>query len=215
MSVVKWVAGGWVLFTLENVVLSENRTRLIELLGGTKNYHFVFNLTSSAALLSIAFGYWKYGPGKVRSVSGPAKWMGAVCVACGAGLLSQLGSRDSSGIRGVSRITRHPQLYGIGLVGLGLALRSPFSGRRALFSGPLGVALVGTHHQDSRFRRGIGGQLSPEKDLKSPNLPFAAFLSGTHEWSDLKELELKPLLVGVLGSQAALLTMSKLVRRKS
>ncbi len=223
MSVVKWVAGGWILFTVENVFLSENRTRLIEFLG-QERYHALFNTLSSTALVSIAYGYLRFGPG--RAVNPISRFFGGGFVVCGCALLSQLPLFQTSGnkkvnlsddeVTGVYKVTRHPMLYGIGLVGLGLALRAKFTGRRALFAGPLGVALVGTHHQDSRFRRGMGGTLTETRDLDSPNIPFSAFIRGRHAWSKLiEEVDVENLIFGVAGSQFLMWSIWLVGKRRS
>lgn len=91
-------------------------------------------------------------------------------------------SASGDSVTGVRRVTRHPVLYSVGLFGLGLAIASPYPARMALFSGPLLVALVGTQHQDYRYRRQSGGSLTPEIEAKSSNLPFLALLSGRQDW---------------------------------
>lgn len=78
---------------------------------------------------------------------------------------------------GVERITRHPGLWSFGLVCLGAAMTTPSVPQAAWLSMPTLVALVGGAHTDSRYRRGLGGNLSPEEDLRSSNVPFAAMLS--------------------------------------
>lgn len=50
---------------------------------------------------------------------------------------------------------------------------------------PIVLALIGGEHQDSRHRRNMGGTLSKEKDEKTSNIPFVAFLSGNQQWSSL------------------------------
>ena len=55
------------------------------------------------------------------------------------------------------------------------------------FAGPLLLATFGTAHQDSRFRRNMGGTLSPEKEERTSNIPFAALLTGSQEWKRLLE----------------------------
>ena len=70
------------------------------------------------------------------------------------------------------------------------------------------VALVGTHHQDDRYRRGIGGHLSPEKEARTSNLPFYALLTGRQDWGKLAE-EIKLPNCGVAMSIVALLFLSR------
>ncbi len=40
------------------------------------------------------------------------------------------------------------------------------------------MALIGGHHQDSRFRRNIGGSLPKDYDDLTSNVPFWALISG-------------------------------------
>ena len=88
-------------------------------------------------------------------------------------------------------------------------LGSPFAGRFALGAGPFAVALVGTHHQDYRYRRGIGGELSPERDARTSNLPFQALLLGNNEWSPLAE-ELKLVNCGIALGLAGLMFINRI-----
>jgi hypothetical protein len=60
---VKWIAGGWTAFILENVVLSHNREWIISEYGKDK-YHMTYNTLSTAACSSIIYGYLKHGRGK-------------------------------------------------------------------------------------------------------------------------------------------------------
>jgi len=60
---VKWIAGGWTAFILENVVMSHNREWIISEFGKDK-YHMVYNALSTAACSSILYGYIKHGRGK-------------------------------------------------------------------------------------------------------------------------------------------------------
>lgn len=55
---VRWAAGGWTLFVVENAVLSENRTWLIDSLGD-ENYHAFYGTLSTIATASIGFAYYK------------------------------------------------------------------------------------------------------------------------------------------------------------
>eukprot|EP00571_Detonula_confervacea_P008746 CAMPEP_0172322680 /NCGR_PEP_ID=MMETSP1058-20130122/46600_1 /TAXON_ID=83371 /ORGANISM="Detonula confervacea, Strain CCMP 353" /LENGTH=277 /DNA_ID=CAMNT_0013038491 /DNA_START=89 /DNA_END=919 /DNA_ORIENTATION=- len=110
-------------------------------------------------------------------------------------------------LHGLERITRHPGLWSFGLLGLGNALLIPSLPQRAWLAMPYMVALVGGAHTDSRFRRGMGGTLSPEYDRVTSNTPFVAMLSGAQGnvmdvLRDFSE-EIKPLnamiAVGVSG----------------
>jgi len=81
-------------------------------------------------------------------------------------------------VHGVERITRHPGLWSLGLLGLGSAFLVPSVPQRAWLAMPALVALVGGAHTDSRFRRGMGGTLPPRYDDVTSNVPFVAMVSG-------------------------------------
>lgn len=55
-SSMKWAAGGWTFFIAENLILSENRTYLIEQLGDGA-YHAVYGTLSTIATASIGYAY--------------------------------------------------------------------------------------------------------------------------------------------------------------
>jgi len=63
-----WAVGGWSLFIAENVILSENRTWIIEQCG-EDTYHYTYGAFSTFALTSIGYGY-QY---KVKNM-GPFAW---------------------------------------------------------------------------------------------------------------------------------------------
>jgi uncharacterized membrane protein len=85
---------------------------------------------------------------------------------------------DGSGISGLERITRHPGLWSMGLLGLGNACLVPSLPQKVWLAMPVFVALIGGAHTDSRFRRGMGGTMSAEYDMATGNVPFTALLSG-------------------------------------
>ena len=97
-------------------------------------------------------------------------------------------------IHGVERITRHPGLWSLGFVGLGQAILAPTIPQKIWWCGPAAVALLGGSHTDSRFRRGMGGTLSPEYECQTSNLPFWAIASGkqgSNAWQSMIE-DIKP-----------------------
>ncbi len=55
-SALKWAAGGWSLFIAENLLLSENRTYLIDRLGDD-GYHGLYGTLSTVAMGSVAYAY--------------------------------------------------------------------------------------------------------------------------------------------------------------
>ena len=54
-----------------------------------------------------------------------------------------------------------------------------------MFTSPLLVTALLTEHMDNRFRRGIGGSLSPERDAATSNVPFGAFVRGKQSLTQL------------------------------
>jgi len=215
----KWIAFGWSAFAMENLILSENRQMIIDRIGD-KTYHGMYSTLSTLACGSVAYGYIKHGPGLLmKSKFGPLRTaigFGTAAVgAIGVGQLLpkfQLPIKSDGSVTcpfdfkdksmpengGLQRVTRHPTFYSIGLLGLGFAITTPYVGRLALLTGPLFVAIIGTHHQDSRFRRGIGGTLTEEREKETSNLPFIAILSGKNDASKLvQELKLTNVCVAV------------------
>ena len=57
-SVLRWAVLPWSFFIGENVILSHNRTALIEQLGDDRSYHLLYNAVSTAACISLGFGYF-------------------------------------------------------------------------------------------------------------------------------------------------------------
>lgn len=53
---VRWAVSGWAFFIVENAILSENRTYLIEMLG-KEPYHAVYGTCSTIAMGSIGYAY--------------------------------------------------------------------------------------------------------------------------------------------------------------
>ena len=94
-SSMKWAVGGWTFFIVENLVLSENRTYLIDKLGD-ESYHAVYGTLSTIATASIGYAYLykipKNGPpllwtvGVVPLPSRVAAW---AFLALGASMASQ------------------------------------------------------------------------------------------------------------------------------
>jgi len=81
-------------------------------------------------------------------------------------------------LHGLDRISRHPGLWSFGLIGLGGGLLSMSLPTRLWMSMPMMVALIGGAHTDSRYRRGMGGELPKEVNDVTSNIPFLAMLSG-------------------------------------
>lgn len=89
------------------------------------------------------------------------------------------------GIAGLKRVTRHPTFWSMGALGLGTALATPFATEAVMFGMPALMALVGTTHQDYRFRRNSGGELPTEVDAVTSNAPFLALITGKQSWGVL------------------------------
>ena len=81
-------------------------------------------------------------------------------------------------VYGVERVSRHANLWSLASLGVGTALLTPFVVESLFFAGPIALATVGTWHQDSRFKRGMGGTLTADMESKTSNIPFAALLLG-------------------------------------
>lgn len=235
----RYISFGWSFFIVENLVLSENRSQIIEYLGDEKYYHYIYNSLSTFACSSVLYGYLKHGrkqgpaisSGKIGTLkvfsSFVLRAMGLIGfsqlaprmqipVAFGrenapvSPIVSNTGGEPTSdsrgklqlqvrcpmdfkardvpadGIYGLDRVSRHATLWSFGLVMASEALRSIYWSEIAMFSFPLMFAMIGTAHQDSRFRRGMGGYLSPEKDDSTSNVPFVALLTGKQPWAPLE-----------------------------
>lgn len=252
-SGVRFIAAGWLGFITENLVLSENRTYIIENFG-EETYHGFYNTLSSVACVSIAYGYFRHG-----RAQGPVLWsfphtalgkLGATtCTGMGLVGFSQLapklqipvalnmgGSSEAAStaspssaplvssptssspskiaidvtsakpvfqarcpidfsaklggeneVYGIDRVTRHGALYSLGFLGLGGALASVYVTEVITFGGFALFSLMGTHHIDTRHRRGMGGMLTKEREDLTSNLPFVALLMGRQSWSRLWE----------------------------
>ncbi len=125
---------------------------------------------------------------------------------------------DSKGIddtlHGLERITRHPGLWSLGMIGLGQACLSATLPQRLWWCGPAAVAWLGGAHTDSRFQRGLGGTLTPEYESRTSNLPFGAMISGRQgggSWQALTQ-EIKPLNAMVAVTASSLWILRKVVR---
>ena len=122
---------------------------------------------------------------------------------------------DQTNVQGLDRISRHPGLWSMGLIGLGQACLSPSIPQRAWLSMPILVAVIGGWHTDSRHRRGIGGTLSERLDKQTSNIPFAAILTGKQDDGDVLQSfaklfqESKGLNVALGVGAAALIVLRK------
>lgn len=112
-------------------------------------------------------------------------------------------TRSDDALHGLERVTRHPGLWSLGLTGLGhgILVAPAALPLKLWFTGPALVAWLGGAHTDSRFRRNLGGSLSPAHDGVTSNIPFVAMVTGQQGniLESLKKLgdELKPLNAGL------------------
>jgi len=84
-AALKWAAGGWSLFIAENLILSENRTFLIDRLGDD-GYHGLYGTLSTIAMGSVAYGYRYKIRGQGPFAFGASGRPGAVALAASFGL---------------------------------------------------------------------------------------------------------------------------------
>jgi len=245
-SSIKWAAGGWSFFIAENLILSENRTYLIDKLGGDDAYHAVYGTLSTIATASIGYAYlykipknappllWPCGavplPSRVAAwaflslgtsmasqalpklqipvayVSGGSEAPAAVDtntvaaapqssgrwkVQCPFDFTDSKAGSSADEPHGLDRISRHPGLWSMGFMCLGQACLLPSVPQKVWWTFPIAVAAIGGWHTDSRYRRNLGGRLSPEYDAKTSNVPFMALIKNGG-WKELST-EVKPL----------------------
>lgn len=115
------------------------------------------------------------------------------------------------GIHGLERVSRHAMFWSLGSLAMGKALSAVFLPEVVMFSFPLAFAYIGGAHQDARFLRGSGGNLTPEKYKKTSNIPFVAFFTGHQSWATLGS-EIKYSNLGVALVTSAVLALRKIVR---
>jgi hypothetical protein len=91
----------------------------------------------------------------------------------------------ADGIYGLERISRHCVFWSFGMLCMGQACYALYVPEIVMFSFPLVFAIIGTEHQDYRFRRGSGGMLTPQYEQVTSNIPFAALVMGKQSWDKL------------------------------
>lgn len=85
---------------------------------------------------------------------------------------------DDGSVHGAERVSRHLGLWSFASVFLGAAAATPSLPQAAWFAMPTLVALIGGAHTDSRYARGLGGEITPAHAAQTSNVPFVAMLSG-------------------------------------
>lgn len=210
--------GGWAFFIAENAILSENRSYLIEKIS-SQGYYALYGTASTAATAGILYGFRQLSLlAKTASAtrmppSIPRIGLAIAIQSTGLILASQaipslqipIAFHDSQvQVRcpfdfardrentGMDRVSRHASLWALGLTAAGASLLQSTAAMSLWMTGPTFVALIGGAHADSRFRRGLGGELDPEYEQKTSNIPFYAMIQqGTMSYW-LQE-EVKPL----------------------
>ena len=112
------------------------------------------------------------------------------------GMEGKLG-QGSAAVRGITRITRHPFLWGVALWALAHLVMNGDVASLILFGSLLLLALVGTALIDAKRRRRFGQQWQVFAGSTS-NVPFAAIAAGRNQLAPaLREIGLLRLLTGV------------------
>eukprot|EP00931_Biecheleriopsis_adriatica_P109200 TRINITY_DN83462_c0_g1_i1.p1 TRINITY_DN83462_c0_g1~~TRINITY_DN83462_c0_g1_i1.p1 ORF type:complete len:293 (-),score=51.33 TRINITY_DN83462_c0_g1_i1:50-883(-) len=102
-------------------------------------------------------------------------------------------------VYGITRVSRRPELVGLGLIGVGGALIATTATQVAFWGvGPLLSFSILALHSDRVQRR--GGELSPTKEAQTSLAPLVAFVDGRQSWSALREELVMPNLVAATGA---------------
>lgn len=103
---------------------------------------------------------------------------------------------------GITRVSRRPELIGLGFVSFGGALLATTATQVAFFGvGPLIGFVLLAAHSDRTMR--YSGDLSPTKEAETSVTPFLALLDGRQSWKALFE-ELEPTNAGAAVALALL-----------
>jgi len=235
-----WVLGGWTAFTLENVLLSENRSLIRRSWGGTGGqgaYQGFYSMLSAATLSSTIFAYWRFARFGVQ-LPGPCSFpIRATAVALRAAGLVGMGQllppiniaaapialgvhapppelapmergamgcpfdfnayKERGEVYGIVRVSRRPELCGLGAVSLGGALLATTATQVAFFGvGPMFCFIALAAHADRTMQ--LAGDISAEKVEQTSVTPFLALLDGRQSWAKLwEEIDLANATAGV------------------
>merc|ERR1711971_1032449 len=91
--------------------------------------------------------------------------------------------RDLESIRGLKRVCRYPSFWSNAGLWLGCALKSSHYSALIMFTFPAVFALIGSLHQDFRYKR--SGALTSEIEQHSCLFPFVALCQGRQSWRAL------------------------------
>jgi len=188
------------------------RDRLVARLGEGP-YRGAFSLASLAGIVWLTYAYrraptvelWGLLLG-LRPAASVVVFVGVLLVVLGlsspnptsVGMEGTLG-RGSDAARGITRITRHPFLWGIALWALAHAVVNGDFASLALFGSLLLLSLAGTASIDAKLRRQRGDQWQ-QFAARTSAVPFAAIVAGRNQLGPaLREIGIvRPLIaVGV------------------
>ena len=98
-------------------------------------------------------------------------------------------------VKGLKRVCRYPTFWSNAALWLGCALKSNHYSALIMFTFPAVWALIGSTHQDRRYRR--LGTMTPDVEEISCRFPFVALIQGKQSWSTLwDEIKLMNLTSG-------------------
>jgi uncharacterized membrane protein len=187
-------------FLLIHLLIAGTRIRdAFVRLTGEGVYMGLFSLASIAALvwLCIAFGRARSDPANVtywtisHATRDPA--IGLVLIGflfAVPGLLTNTPTRVAGGAlvdkpdaaKGMTRITRHPFLWGVAIWALGHMIANGRAADLILFGDLFALALLGTASIDAKRQRALGERYTVFKS-KTSNIPFAAIAQGRQSFN--------------------------------
>jgi uncharacterized membrane protein len=187
-------------FLLIHLLISGTRIRdRIVKLVGEGPYMGLFSLASIAALvwLCMAFGKARTDPANVsywtisHATRDPAVLLALIGFLFAVpGLLTNTPTRvrgdalvdkpDSA--KGMTRITRHPFLWGVAVWALGHMIANGRTADLILFGTLFALALLGTSSIDAKRQRALGERYTVFKS-KTSNVPFAAIAQGRQSFN--------------------------------
>jgi ABC-type multidrug transport system ATPase subunit len=209
-SVLRWAVLPWSFFIGENVILSHNRSSLIDYLGDEERYHMLYNGVSTVACVSLGFGYFYrlHSALPLRPVSALAIGASFVLQALGLAGLSQTlpAPLNKTILRGVSGSVAPGRVTAImGPSGAGkTTFLNVLFGRLARTAGSLTVN--GFADEMSRFGRICG--FVPQDDVMlleltvRENIAHSARVRLPREWPAADVDLLVDAVVEVLGLRA-------------
>ncbi len=187
-------------FLLLHLLISGTQVRdRIVRLTGEGPYMGLFSLASIAALvwLCIAFGKARSDPANVTywTINQATRDLAVVLALIGflfavPGLLTNTPTRVAGGAlvdkpdsaKGMTRITRHPFLWGAAIWALGHMIANGRAADLILFGTIFALSLLGTASIDAKRQRALGERYSIFK-TKTSNIPFLAIAQGRQSFN--------------------------------